>query len=124
MLAVAAASQGRGDVLAASVAASVDVLSFDWAAAVSDALVFATPVAWDADVPLLSPLHAASATVIANKTEINPTPLDIMNSSYEPCILIGLEKLVIRNYLLITITDQAAALRNCHSFLEGYGMHY
>jgi hypothetical protein len=34
-------------------------------------------------VPLLSPLHAASATVIANKTEINPTPLDIMNSSYE-----------------------------------------
>jgi hypothetical protein len=44
-LAVAATSQGRGDAAAASVAASVDVLSFDWAAAAGEALEFATPVA-------------------------------------------------------------------------------
>jgi hypothetical protein len=42
VLAVAAASQGRG----AALASSVDVLSFDWATAVAgDELEFDTPVA-------------------------------------------------------------------------------
>jgi hypothetical protein len=80
VLAVAAASHGSGT---DELASSVDALSFDWAAAVAgDKLEFDTPAACDA-LPPLSPSHAASATVIANKTEINPTPLDIMTSSYK-----------------------------------------
>ncbi|MFM0230188.1 hypothetical protein [Paraburkholderia sediminicola] len=54
-------------------------------------------------MPLLSPLHAASPTVIANKTAINPVPLDIMTSSYETTLLIrfiqlSYAKLFIRNH--------------------------
>jgi hypothetical protein len=79
--AVEAASQGNGVFDAKSVDASVLACVAELAAGelVGDVLVFATPAACE---PGLSPLQAASATVIPNKREINPIPLDIMTSSY------------------------------------------
>jgi hypothetical protein len=75
VLAAAAVSQGNGSAFAASVTALLS----------------------GCDVPALSPLHAASATVAASKTEINPTPLDIMTSSYRTTLRVSFHKISYAN---------------------------
>jgi hypothetical protein len=94
-LAAAAVSQGNGSAFAASVTALLSGCDAMFADDVGDAPVFATPCA--ADVPALSPLHAASATVAASKTQINPTPLDIMTSSYRTTLRVSFHKISYAN---------------------------
>jgi hypothetical protein len=114
--AVAAASQGNGVLFAKSVDASTLACVAELAAdaVAGDEVAFDTPAA--CETGLLSPLQAASPTVIPNNREINPIPLDIMTSSYKTALRMDSENLVVQTYLPRIVTDQAGVLRNRQSF--------